>query len=208
MKILKILSLCLILGIAAQVQAQEEQSEVFSHAEAANTKVSGTLEAQFDAVYKKSSSYQGYKVVSIGNFHQLKKNSIDSLRFYTNQLTTTKATINNQEVEIKGLKEQLEASNQEVLNLKNTKNSVSLLGMDIEKDLYNVIMFSVIGFLTLLLVLFILKFKSAKSEAHTAIGNLAKLEDEYVEYKRKAMEKEQQLGRKLLDEINKNKKKD
>lgn len=207
MNFFKILIFCFVLGIGSQLQAQEETSTALQ-SEVANTKVSGTLDAQFDAVYKKSSSYQNYKVVSIANFHQLKKNSIDSLRYYTNQLATTKTTIANQEVEIKGLKEKLEVSNQEVLNLNNTKNSVSFLGMDIEKELYNMMMFSVIGFLTLLLGLFVLKFRSAKSEARTAVDNLSKLEDEYVEYKRKAMEKEQQLGRKLLDAENKNKKKD
>ncbi|MDO4727930.1 MAG: hypothetical protein Q4B43_02865 [Bacteroidota bacterium] len=207
MNFFKILIFCFVLGIGSQLQAQEEISTALQ-SEVANTKVSGTLDAQFDAVYKKSSSYQNYKVVSIANFHQLKKNSIDSLRYYTNQLATTKTTIANQEVEIKGLKEKLEVSNQEVLNLNNTKNSVSFLGMDIEKELYNMMMFSVIGFLTLLLGLFVLKFRSAKSEARTAVDNLSKLEDEYVEYKRKAMEKEQQLGRKLLDAENKNKKKD
>src|SRR5690606_27456848 len=86
------------------------------------------------------------------------------------------------------------------------KNNVSFFGISLDNDLFNIIILGIVAFLGLLLSLFIMKFKSAKVEAKVAVDNLSKVEDEYVDYKRKAMEKEQQLGRRLQDEINKHKK--
>ena len=55
-------------------------------------------------------------------------------------------------------------------------------------------------------MIFLFQLKGSKSIASDAKNALEKLEDDYEEYKRKALEKEQKLGRQLQDEINKHNK--
>jgi len=59
--------------------------------------------------------------------------------------------------------------------------------------------------LFLILIVFLFQLKSAKSIAHEVKNNVEKIEEEFEDYKHKALEKEQKLGRQLQDEINKHK---
>ena len=59
--------------------------------------------------------------------------------------------------------------------------------------------------LFLILIVFLFQLKSAKAIAHEVKNNVEKIEEEFEDYKHKALEKEQKLGRQLQDEINKHK---
>lgn len=165
-----------------------------------------SLDEQFEHVFQKSQKYQNYKVVSINNFNHLKKSSLDTLKFYKQDSKSLILKIDEVTNQVDVLHKELQLKNQEIKGLLEAQKSVSFLGVNINKNLFSVVILSVVGGLLLLLVLFIMKFKSAKSQANDAVDRLSRVEDEYVEYKRKSMEKEQQLGRKLQDEINKNRK--
>jgi preprotein translocase subunit SecG len=165
--------------------------------------LNSTLSKQFDHVYRVSSNYEKYKVVSKSNFNHLKKSSLDSVQKYLNAADLLKSRVETLSAANDSLSKDVELLSTEIQELKNSKDNFSIFGLKIKKGLYSVIVFSIIGFLLLTLGLFLLKYKSVKNESEVAVGNLSKLEEEYSEYKRKAMEKEQVLGRKLQDEINK-----
>lgn len=166
----------------------------------------GSLEERFDYVYKKSSSYENYKVVSIANFNHLKKSTLDSINFYKKEIDASKNKIQDITANVESLTQELQSAKTEITQLKNSLKTTTFLGVTMNKGLYNMVMVGIISGLLLLLVMFIMKFRSAKTQAGVAVENLSRIEEEYADYKRKAMEKEQQLGRKLQDEINKNKK--
>jgi hypothetical protein len=50
------------------------------------------------------------------------------------------------------------------------------------------------------------RYKSAKTIANESLRSFEKLEEDFEDFKRKSLEKEQKLGRQLQDEINKHKK--
>lgn len=170
--------------------------------------LNGTLEQQFDYVYKKSNNYETYRVVSKKHFEHLKKSSIDSVKIYKNEISTLNSKLASETQERSNLTQELNNLKESFSKVSKEKDSVSFFGITLNNNLFNIIVLGAYIFLILFLVLFVMKFKKAKSESKVAIENLSKVEDEYVDYKRKAMEKEQQLGRKLQDEINKNKKKE
>ena len=167
----------------------------------------GNLNEQFDFVFKKSVTYETNKIVSNTLFEHLKKSSLDSLRLYKNELDRIQNIYESILVENDSLKEKSQAIEQELAAVNTNKKVVSVVGLSVNKSIFN-IFFIVFGtLLILLLVVFVLKFKNAKSQADVAVENLSKTEEEFADYKRKSMEKEQILGRKLQDEINKNKSK-
>ena len=61
----------------------------------------------------------------------------------------------------------------------------------------------IVAVLALALVFFIFKFKGSNAHTQEARQKLADTEHEYEEYRKKALEKEQKMGRLLQDERNK-----
>jgi len=66
-------------------------------------------------------------------------------------------------------------------------------------------MWGIIGVLAVLWLFFAYKFKSSNSITKEANTKLAETEQEFEEHRKRALEREQQVRRKLQDEINKNK---
>ncbi len=65
----------------------------------------GTLESQFDYLYRRSSSYQEYKVVKKTSYQKIKANVLDSLKSIKKELSDTKKLVEVQGTEIKSLKD-------------------------------------------------------------------------------------------------------
>jgi len=81
---------------------------------------------------------------------------------------------------------------------------MSLLGMSLSKATYATIMWAAIIGLLALCVFAFLRMKVALSSAREARENSDKLSGDLAKAKKRRLEVEQDLGRKLQDEINKN----
>lgn len=195
MRLVKVIYITLFIGLGFIGFAQENSAETLN----------GNLEQQFDYVYKRSNNYQIYKVVSKNHFEHLKKSSLDSIKVYKKEIDDLSLKLSQEIQERENINSEFTTLNEEFIAVKQQKDEVSFFGISLDNGLFNMIILGVIIFLGLLLFFFVMKFRGAKSEANAAVDNLSKLEDEYVDYKRRAIEKEQQLGRKLQDEINKHK---
>ena len=77
--------------------------------------------------------------------------------------------------------------------------------MQLSKGLYNIMLWSIIGVLLLLVFTFIYKFKTSNSITKAAKKSLEETEQEFEEHRRVALEREQKVRRQLQDEINKQK---
>ena len=190
MKIFKLLFIPAIL-FASFIQAQESNT---------------TIESQFTEVIDKSNRYEDYKVVKIVKLNALRKNVADSLTGLKNEISTLEqyqykqqATIDSLAKEITTLKESL------ALSLKK-ENGISFFGSIIPKSVYQTIMWGIVAILLLGLLTFIVKFKRSNSITRDANKKLEETEAEYDKHRQNALEREQQLRRKLQDEINKQKK--
>ncbi len=168
--------------------------------------MNGTLDKQFDYVVQKSNNFQEYKVVKKDFLTILKRNSLDSVNRFKTELADLKTEFASHSATVQQLKDTLKTTQPELDKLKIAQDNVSFLGAPISKTNYNLIMWGIVSVLLLILVVFLFQFKGAKSTANDAKNNLEKLEEDYEDYKRKALEKEQKLGRQLQDEINKHNK--
>jgi hypothetical protein len=82
---------------------------------------------------------------------------------------------------------------------------MSLFGLQMSKTGYNMLMWSVIGALLALLILFIYKFNNSNVVTKEAKLALSEMEEEFEEHRKVALEREQKVRRQLQDEINKQK---
>jgi len=170
---------------------------------------SGTIENQFDYVILKSYTYKGngkvYKNVERYKLDALKAHTLDSLKAVKAQLNDTKQLVSNQDKEIEVLKTNLSDTNATLTQTNLEKNSMSLFGMLMSKAGYNVLMWSIVAGLLALLLLFIFKFKNSNAITRQAKFTLAETEEEFEEHRKRALEREQKVMRRLQDELNKQK---
>lgn len=165
----------------------------------------GSIDNQFEYVIRKSNRYQEYKVVKTNWLYTLKANTIDSLNSVKKQLSDTEQIVNNQEKEIDILKTNLSDTNSNLDKTKLEKDSMSLFGLQMSKIGYNLLMWSIIGGLLAFLLLFIYKFKNSNVITRNAKLALAETEEEFDAHRKRALEREQKVMRRLQDEINKQK---
>lgn len=165
----------------------------------------GTIEEQFEYLYKKSGSYQEYKVVKKTNFYKIKANVLDSLQSLSKRLNESNSTIESQKKEVNTLKENLKTTNDNLINITKEKDEISLLGFSMSKAGYNKLMWSLIFGLLLLLLFFIYKYRNSLIITKQAQFDLNETGEEFESFKRISIEREQKVRRELQDEINKQK---
>ena len=194
--IFKCLSLVLFLFLF-KVNAQTEQPEP--------SLTDSNLEGQFEFIYDKSSNYQEYKVVKRVWLDQLRKNILDSVASVEEDLVASQKLTETQSNEISTLKSSLEEVNNNLTGVSAEKDSITFLGVQIEKSAYKTIMWSIVLLLALIILFLAYKFKNANTITREAKKTLVEVEEEYEDYRRKALEREQKVRRQLQDEINKQK---
>jgi preprotein translocase subunit SecF len=174
-----------------------------SFAQEINKKEDTSLKEAFDKLYRISTNYQVYKVINKEKFLNLKQQVLDSLK------TTKKLLVEqNSLLKLKGenVKNTQTALNRAKLELKKTiqkKESISLFGLQLNKSIYNLILWSLILILLTALLYFIFAFTKNNILTKRAEDDLNNIEIEYEQYRKKAIEREQKLRRTLQDEINK-----
>ncbi len=170
----------------------------------------GTIDSQFEYLYKRSGNYRAegkrYEVVRTLNLDKLRKNVLDSLNAFSKNEAQLKATISENETTISSLNKKLADTTNDLTNVTEQKDSMSFFGAMVSKGTYNLILWTLIGGLFLLLLLFIYKFRNSNYLTQEAKVRLSELELEYEDHRRRALEREQKISRQLQDEINKYKK--
>ena len=165
----------------------------------------GTVDNQFEYVIQRSNNYQDYKVVKKTWLYALKAHTMDSLKAIQKDLVDTQSIVGNQNTEIDSLKTNLSETKLTLAETNEEKDNMALFGLQMSKSNYNVLMWSIIGVLFALLLLFIYKFKNSNSVTREAKKSLVETEEEFEEHRRTALEREQKVRRQLQDEINKQK---
>lgn len=204
MKISRILFLLALLLMVGSSFAQESEDEEPLSLD------SGPISNQFDFIAKKSGNYRAdgvrYEVVREANLFKLRKNVLDSVAAFNKVKSELNTTISEHETTISSLNKKLEETTANLTSVTEEKDSMSFLGMSVSKATYNIILWTIIIGLFILLGVFIYKFRNSNILTQEAKQNLAELEVEYEDHRRRALEREQKISRKLQDELNKQKK--
>ncbi len=165
-----------------------------------------SINEQFNFLLKNSNNYKEFKVIKQGWIATVKKNTADSISGLKKSLATSNTKITSQKNTIDTLNSQLETVQADLDKVNSEKENISFLGTPTSKQNYKTIMWTIVALLLAVLGLILFKFKSNQATTKETLEKLKDLEIEYEDHRRRALEREQKVMRKLQDEINKNKK--
>ncbi len=165
----------------------------------------GSLSSQYDYLIDESNDYQEYKVIRKTWVAKFEKSLNDSLDAQQQAKREAADLVAQQQTTISELQTQL-ATTQDSLNTsQEEKHNMAWLGVDMEKSSYRILMWSLIGVLVLTVVILLIMYRGSHAVTRDSKGKLHDLDEEFAEYKKRSLEREQKLRRELQDEINKQK---
>ena len=162
-----------------------------------------TLEGVFQQLIDRSGAWQNFKMLDIGKLAAFQRSMTDSINGVRSQLVAEKQKVKENEATIKELNDKITEIQAALDQTKDQKDSVSFFGALVSKGLYNTIMWGIVLALASLLVLYIYKFSNGNVVTKKSINDLNELQEEYENYRKAAIEREQKVRRQLQDEINK-----
>ncbi len=163
----------------------------------------GRIEQQYDYLVTKSNNFQEYKVIKKAWVGIFKNSLADTLEVKAKEKKELLSTIGEQEKTIGSLNTEMTAVKNSLNSVEEEKNNMAWLGIAMTKATYRTIMWSLFGVVCLLWIVFTVLFKNSNVVTKQAKGTLSDVEEEFAEYKKKSLEREQKLRRELQDEINK-----
>lgn len=190
----------LLLFIATQTFGQDKAEPAVVKPVSKNS-----ISGQFDELFRKSGSYQEYKVINKDKYNELKLVVLDTIQNLNKKMGGTSVVINRQKAEIDSLKVNLKKTNDSLIEVTKNIDDINGFGVPMKKSNYNVLVYSLLGSLLALSLFFMLRYRQSNKLTEQAQKALKDTEEEYDNYKRVSIEREQKVRRELQDEINKQK---
>lgn len=161
------------------------------------------ISSQFEKLIESSNNFKEYKVVKQTELSILRKNTDNYIKDLNLTIRDLEKQISSEKQAQANIQGELTAALNDNKELTSEKDSISILGFLLDKSIYNILMWTIVGILSAVLILLYLQFKKSKVVMDKSKIDLATAEDELELLRRKSIEKEQRLGRQLQDERNK-----
>ncbi|SKB79852.1 hypothetical protein SAMN05660841_02397 [Sphingobacterium nematocida] len=159
------------------------------------------LTSQFQVLLAQSRSQDAdFKVIRKSNIEIIQKNVSDSISKYTKEIASLKNNSSSSVATVTGLRDSLSSVQSELQTEKQKTDSISFLGIDFAKGAYHTIVWVIIAVLGIGFFTMLISFRKAKVDTVEHKKTAEEAQNEFAQYKKKAMEKEQLLKRQLLDE--------
>lgn len=183
------------------------QPALSGQAEAGNPagKADVPLTEQLDLMVDKSNRYQRFRVVPSNWLAAFKQNLSDSLALRSAQTDSLLNTIASLESRLKTQEEAIATKDADIARLNEEKDGIQFLGATVSKTLYNVVVWGLAALLLGGLLFFLGRSRYAVAISRELENSNSDLTSELDQAKRRRLEVEQDLRRKLQDERNKNK---
>ena len=181
------------------------QKEEVSTPEEKGSLDGGTILSQYNFMVDESPSFQEYKNIKKPWVAKFGKNLSDSLVFKQEEKQKVHRHIKAMDLEIKDLSSKLVLTKDSLTSDRLQTNSMAWVGVPMHKNSYRMLMWGIICVLTISVVVFIILYKNTQAVTKQTKTLNEDLEEEFTQYKRRSLEREQKLRRELQDEINKQK---
>ena len=163
----------------------------------------GSLNEQMDYIQEKTRIYEYYRAIREDMFQKIKGNAIDSLtkaKIEINGLKDINLILNHK---IDSLGASLETTKDKVDEITETKNSMRLFGMEVNKILYNTVMWFVVAGLLCILAIGFLSFKRNLIITNHTKKELEELKNEFEEYRKASREAREKMSMAHFNELRK-----
>jgi preprotein translocase subunit SecF len=163
----------------------------------------GTIDSQYDYIWKSSNKYQDHKVVRAFKLNKFRDNVIDSLKALEQEIISLNSSIVSKTSSNRVLNTTIDTLNTQLFQAISEKESFSILGTSTSKSIFRSLFWTITFVLGFLILFSFFRLKSKTAIAKEARVNFSMLEHEFEDFKKRSREKEQVLARQLQNEINK-----
>ena len=162
-----------------------------------------TLEGVFQQLVDKSGAWQNFKMLDRAKLATFQRGMADTINAIRGQLSTQKQAVATHLQNIKELNDKITELQTTLDQTKDQNDSVNFFGVLLSKGVYSTIMWVIVLILAGLLAFYIYKYTNSNVITKNSINELGELQQEYENYRKAAIEREQKVRRQLQDEINK-----
>jgi predicted nuclease with TOPRIM domain len=180
---MKYTCIVLLLLFSVNLQAQESNEIVKS----------------FDSLVLNSNNWTEYRVIKKRGLSSFKDELISTSNNFDETVKSLNANISNLESTLSSVDNENKALKAELSEMKLAKDEMNLLGITLSKANYTVMVWVIIFILILILAFVTIKLRNRTIVTDEIKENLDNTTKEFEEYKHRAIEKQQKLGRELLD---------
>lgn len=185
-------ALFLLMPMSALVKAESTEKAAID---------SGSIKQQFDYVINKSTLYNEYRAVKAIWLNKLKSHSLDTLQLVKGELKKYQELAASQTKTIDSLTAGLNTTIEKLDKATREKNSLRIFGIKIAKYQYNSIVTIIILGLLSMLIFGFLAYKRKNAVGNQNFHDLANVKEEFEMFRKRALEREQKMARRHLDEI-------
>jgi hypothetical protein len=166
------------------VQAQNRTLEVLD---------SATLQQQMDHLRDRINIYNGYRAVRDDIFLKMMQNALDSLRTSKTEISQLRSTLESERTDMAALEETLQQTTEDRDQAIKNKNSLSFLGIQMNKVFYNSIMWTTVLVLAVLLIILFMLYKRSFVVNRQTRRDLEETKEEFESYRQQSRERYEKL---------------
>jgi hypothetical protein len=162
-----------------------------------------SMKEQMKYIEEKTRIYENYRAIREDMFQQIKNNVSDTLRVASgkiSELNNKKSILSHT---IDSLAANLESTKTSLEETTSTKNSISILGIEVNKLTYNSIMWTIVAGLIAILTLGFLAFKRNLSVTLNTKKELVDLRNEFETYRKTTREAREKMSMAHFNELKK-----
>jgi hypothetical protein len=163
----------------------------------------GTLEEQLDYLHEETRIYNDFRAIREDMFQKIKTNSLDSLDGSKITISELEGQLREQVILVESLREELQNTIMQLDEAIKNRDRLSILGIPMQKDRYNTIVWAVIAGLAFITAILFLSNKRLLTTARRNKNDLEELREEFEAYRKQTREQREQLVVKHHNELRK-----
>jgi hypothetical protein len=162
-----------------------------------------SLKEQLNYLEEKTRIYENYRAIREDMFQKIKGNISDTLNSANNKILNLKNKTASLNLTIDSLNTLLKTTSLNLEDVTRTKNSIRVIGIEVNKASYNSIMWTITAILLAILGLGFIIFKRNMISTHNTKKELVDLKNEFEAYRKTSREAREKMSMSHFLEIKK-----
>lgn len=167
-----------------------------------HAQVNDNLRSELTNIMSGAETYEEYKVIKTSKLLNFKSAMVDSINDYQKQIKNLELNAVESEAEVKSLQMELDMIKGKLEVSESENAAIGFLGLSVNKSLYNALVWSVIGLLTMVVAVIYTRIKHVCAVVKRVKSAYSKIVDEYRNQRFQATEKQMMLRRELQTALN------
>lgn len=183
-----------LLLVTVTVSGQSALPDVFTD---------GSVIEQMNYVQEKTRIYEDFRAIREDMFQKLKRNATDSIAAARKEIGKLISERQSRDVLIDSLNSAIENVKADLDGITRSKNSIGFLGMEVDKKVYNSLLWTIVAALTGLLVIGFLAYRRNHSLTVNTKKEYEELKKEFEAYRKASREAREKMSMVHFNELKK-----